>query len=165
VGATVLELVVAVAENDAIGRANALPWHMPEDLKHFKALTLGKPILMGRKTYESIGKALPNRLNLVMSGSPAFHPADSRVVASLAEAVKIAGAEPLMVIGGAEIFRQAVQSAQRIHLTLVHTRIADADTFFPDWRGAQWLEQDRVRHAGDAKNPFDYSFITLLRRS
>src|SRR5579862_6774561 len=135
-----IELVVAVAENDVIGVANQLPWHLPADLKHFKALTLGKPVLMGRKTYQSIGKALPGRKNIVLTRSADFSPGDCVVVADLDRARLAADAEPaLMVIGGADIYRQCLPLARRIHLTLIHARIADGDTFFTGWRSAQWV--------------------------
>src|SRR5271154_3499119 len=110
--AAALELVVAVAENDVIGRGNQLPWHMPADLRHFKSLTLGKSVLMGRRTYESMGKALPGRTNIVLSRSPEFAPRDCIVVKNLAEARAAAGAQSvLMVIGGAEIYRQCLAFA------------------------------------------------------
>ncbi len=163
-GAAALELVVAVAENDVIGRANQLPWHLPADLRHFKSLTLGKPVLMGRKTYESIGKALPGRKNIVLSRSAAFAPEDCMVVKTLAEARIAAGAHAaLMVIGGAEIYRQCLPLASRIHLTLVHARIEDGDTVFVGWRGAEWDEACCERHESDDKNAYAYSFITLER--
>lgn len=159
-----MELVVAVAENDAIGRAGRLPWHLPADLRHFKALTVGRPILMGRKTYLSIGRALPGRTNWVLSRSAEFAPADCKVVRRLEDARTGACAEsPLMVIGGAEVYELCLARAQRIHLTLVHTEVADADTFFPHWRGADWKESTRERHEPDAKNTYAYSFITLER--
>jgi dihydrofolate reductase len=159
-----LELVVAVSENDVIGRGNQLPWRLPADLRHFKLLTMGRPILMGRKTYESIGKALPGRTNLVLSRSPGFAPADCTVVSSLPDAQIAAGTEsPLMVIGGAEIYRLCLPLADRIHLTLVHTRIEDGDVFFSDWRASKWRESSRDRFAADEKNPLPYSFITLDR--
>ena len=108
-----LELVVAVAENDVIGRGNQLPWHLPADLRHFKSLTLGKPVLMGRKTYESIGKALPGRTNIVLSRAADFSPGDCVVVNTLEEARIAAGGErALMVIGGAEIYRQCLPLAR-----------------------------------------------------
>jgi dihydrofolate reductase len=159
-----MELVVAVAENDAIGRANRLPWHLQADLRHFKALTIGRPILMGRKTYLSIGKALPGRTNWVLSRSPDFAPADCKVVRTLEDARSGARSEsPLMVIGGAEVFELSLPQAQRIHLTLVHTEVTDADTFFPHWRSADWRESSRERHEPDTKNGYAYSFITLER--
>src|SRR5579863_3979266 len=142
-----LELVVAVAENDVIGRRNGLPWHMPADLRHFKSLTLGKPVLMGRKTYESIGKALPGRMNIVLSRSAGFSPGDCVVVNSLDDARIAAGAQSaLMVIGGAEIYRQCLPLASRIHLTLIHAQIEDGDTVFAGWRGAEWDASSRERH-------------------
>ncbi len=159
-----LELVVAVAENDVIGRANGLPWRLSADLRHFKSLTMGKPILMGRKTFESIGRALPGRLNLVMTRAPEFRPADCVVVGSLESACAAAGAgSTLMVIGGAEIYRQCLPFANRIHLTLVHARVEDGDAFFSGWRGAQWRESSRERHPADERNEHPYSFITLDR--
>jgi dihydrofolate reductase len=159
---TVIELVVAASENDVIGRANKLPWRLPADLRHFKSLTLGKPVLMGRKTYESIGQALPERTNIVMSRSPGFAPRDCQVVGSASQACDLAG-DRLMVIGGAEIYRQCLPLASRIHLTLVHTRIDDGDTFFADWRLVPWRETARQRFEPDEKNAHAYSFITLER--
>lgn len=159
-----LELVVAVAENDVIGRGNQLPWHLPADLRHFKSLTLGKPVLMGRKTYQSIGRALPGRMNIVLSRSADFRPADCEVVPTLDAARGAAGREPaLMVIGGAEIYRQCLPLATRIHLTLVHARIEDGDTIFAGWRGGEWDASSRERHEADDRNAFAYSFITLER--
>ncbi len=160
-----VELVVAVAENDVIGRANQLPWRLPADLRHFRALTLGHHILMGRKTYESIGKALPGRTNWVLSRSADFAPADCKVVRTLQEAEAGAvGESPLMVIGGAEIYQLCLPQAVRIHLTLVHTQIADGDAFFRAWREPEWSEIARERHEADEKNAFPYSFLTLDRK-
>jgi dihydrofolate reductase len=164
-----VELVVAVAENDVIGRANRLPWHLPADLRHFKALTMGHHILMGRKTYESIGRALPGRTNWVLSrssalGSSGLAPADAKRVRTLQEARSSAGGElPLMVIGGAEVYRLCLPSARRIHLTLVHSEIKDGDTFFADWHRPEWVESSREHHEADAKNAYSYSFVTLDR--
>ena len=160
----VVELVVAVSENDVIGRANQLPWRLSADLRHFKALTMGHPILMGRKTYESIGKALPGRTNWVLSRASDFKPADCKVLRTLDEAQMAVGGEgPLMVIGGAEIYRLCLPQAQRIHLTLVHTKITDGDTFFSAWRDPEWTESSRERHEADEKNAYAYSFLTLDR--
>jgi dihydrofolate reductase len=159
-----LELVVAVAENGVIGRGNRLPWHLPADLKHFKSLTLGKPVLMGRKTYESIGKALPGRTNIVLSRAAEFAPQDCVVVRTVERARAAVGAQAaLMVIGGAEIYRQCLPLASRIHLTLIHAVIADGDALFTGWRGAEWRESSWERHAADDKNAYAYSFITLDR--
>jgi dihydrofolate reductase len=162
--AAAVELVIAVAENDVIGRGNQLPWHLPADLRHFKALTVGKPILMGRKTYQSIGRALPGRMNIVLTRSATFSPSDCVVVKHLDEARAAAGAQSvLMVIGGAEIYRQCLPFASRIHLTLIHAQIADGDTMFAGWRGAEWGESSCERHEADDKNEYAYSFITLER--
>jgi dihydrofolate reductase len=158
-----LELVVAAAENDVIGRGNRLPWHLPSDLKHFKTLTTGKPVLMGRKTFESIGRPLPNRTNLVMSRGALFAPPGCTPVGSVEEARAAAGVAPLMIIGGAQIYRLCLPSAERIHLTLVHTRIADGDVFFSAWRSPEWREIEREDHTSDERNAFAYSFITLAR--
>jgi dihydrofolate reductase len=158
-----MQFVVAVSENDVIGRRNQLPWHLSADLRRFKALTLGKPILMGRKTYESIGHALPGRLNLVLTRSRGFAPGDCTVVPTLDAARAAAGDEPLMVIGGAQVFRQCVPEAQCIHLTLVHAHIEDGDAFFDAWRSPEWRETSRESHPADEKNSAAYSFITLER--
>ena len=164
VGSAALELVLAVTENDVIGRSNGLPWHLPADLRHFKSLTVGKPVLMGRKTYQSIGKALPDRTNIVLSRSGDFAPNDCLVVKTLQDAQAVARGRPaLMVIGGAEIFRRCAALASRIHLTLIHADIADGDTFFSGWRGPEWREVSRERHEADEKNRHPYSFVTLER--
>jgi dihydrofolate reductase len=158
-----MEFVVAVSENDVIGRGNQLPWRLPADLRRFKALTLGKHVLMGRRTYESIGKALPGRTNLVLSRSPAFAPSDCTVVSCIDAARAAAGdGASLMVIGGAEIYRQCLPLASRIHLTLVHTTIEDGDAFFNGWRGPQWRESGRERHEADDRNSYPFSFVTLV---
>ncbi|MDP8985250.1 MAG: dihydrofolate reductase [Pseudomonadota bacterium] len=159
-----LELVLAVAENDVIGRGNRLPWRLSADLRRFKALTLGKHVLMGRKTYQSIGKALPGRTNLVLTRSADFAAADCTAVGSVdAARGATSPGSTLMVIGGAEIYAQCLALAGRIHLTLVHTSIADGDTFFAGWRGVEWRTSFRERHEADDKNEFAYSFLTLER--
>lgn len=159
-----LELVVAVAENDVIGRGNQLPWRLPADLRHFKALTLGKTVLMGRKTFESIGKALPGRTNLVLTRSADFQAADCSLVDTLDGARRRSNAEAaLMVIGGAEVYRLSLPFASRIHLTLVHARINQGNAFFDGWRGADWIETDRERHEADERHSHAFSFVTLER--
>jgi dihydrofolate reductase len=158
-----MELVVAVAENDVIGRRNQLPWRLSADLRRFKALTLGKRVLMGRKTYESIGHALPGRTNIVLSRSAGFAPGDCLVVPTLDAARAAGGDSALMVIGGAQVYRLCLPFASRIHLTLVHSRIEEGDTFFDAWRGAEWHETGRERHEADERNSCAYSFVTLER--
>ncbi|HEX4151914.1 MAG TPA: dihydrofolate reductase [Steroidobacteraceae bacterium] len=159
-----MEIIVAVSENDVIGRRNQLPWRLSADLKRFKALTLGHPVLMGRKTYESIGKALPGRLNLILSRDAAFAPPDCTVASTLEAARRAAGGDArLMVIGGAQIFRVCMPFVSRIHLTLVHARVDDGDTFFDAWRGPEWRESSRESHQADERNSSAYSFVTLER--
>jgi dihydrofolate reductase len=158
-----LELVVACSSNDVIGRGNALPWHLPDDLRRFKALTMGRPILMGRKTCESIGRALPGRINLVLSRNSAPPVPGVRVVADLQGALAAAGTAQLMVIGGGEIYAQTLPLAKRIHLTLVHTVIADGDAFFRGWRSPEFTEVGREEHVADERHAFAFSFLTLER--
>jgi dihydrofolate reductase len=159
-----IELVVAVAENDVIGRGNQLPWHLPADLRRFKALTLGKAVLMGRRTHESIGKALAGRTNIVLSRSTQIRASGCIAVKTLEEArTAAATTSPLMVIGGADVYRQCLPLASRIHLTLVHARITDGDTVWSGWREPPWTETSRERHEADDKNAHAYSFITLER--
>lgn len=158
-----LSFVVAIAENGVIGREGALPWHLPDDLRHFKAVTLGKPVLMGRRTFESIGRALPGRRNLVLSrGAP---PTTSGVegVATLDEALqRCAGAPELCVIGGAGVFVAALPLATRMYLTRVHAS-PPGDVHFPDVDWTQWREVARSEHAADERHAHAMSFITLER--
>jgi dihydrofolate reductase len=159
-----MEIVVAVSENDVIGRRNELPWRLPADLRRFKSLTMGHPVLMGRKTYESIGRALPGRANIVLSRSGSFAPQDCTVVSSLEAARRQAGGDlGLMVIGGAQIYRECMPFVSKIHVTLVHARIEDGDAFFDAWRGAGWRETWREPHGTDEKNSIAYTFLTLER--
>lgn len=159
-----LSLVVAVGENNEIGKGGKMPWHLPADLKHFKALTLGKPVIMGRKTFEAIGKPLPERRNIVVTRNSGFHAPGCETAASLTDAlVLVSGTPEVMVIGGGEIYREALLRAQRIYLTRVHARF-DADTFFPQLDPADWRETARVDHAADERNSYAYSFIILTRR-
>jgi dihydrofolate reductase len=161
----ILSLVVAMAENGVIGNANRLPWHLPADLKHFKSVTMGKPMLMGRRTFESIGKALPGRRNLVMTrGKPIEAPGVETVANLEAALAATQDAEELMVIGGAEIFRLCLPRALRIYLTRVHAPIA-GDTRFPgiDWN--EWHRVQRTAQPADEKNAYAMTFLTLERGS
>ena len=160
-----LSLVVAVADNGVIGRHGALPWHLPDDLRHFKQLTMGKPVLMGRLTHESIGRALPGRRNLVLSRSVEAATAGDGVefCRSLDEAVQRCGeASEVCVIGGAAVFALALPRATLMHLTRVRASV-DGDVRFPavDW--SQWQEIERHDHAADARHAYPLSFITLQR--
>ncbi|RDD62534.1 dihydrofolate reductase [Ferruginivarius sediminum] len=162
-------LVVAADEQGGIGLDGGLPWRLPNDLKFFKRVTAGHPLVMGRRTHESIGRALPGRTNIVISRNPDYRPMTGCLKAgSLEEALSFAAREPggeeVMVIGGAEIFREALARAERIYLTRVHATVA-ADTFLPSVDPDEWRERWRESHAADECNPHAYSFILLERRS
>ena len=164
-GRPLVSIVVAMDERDAIGRNGGLPWRLPEDLRRFKALTLGKPIVMGRRTWDSIGRPLPGRLNVVVTRSCGLELAGAMVVASLEQALAAAGDVPeVCVIGGAEIYRLALPLADVLHVTRVHATIA-ADTFFPAILPAQWEEVAREEHPADERHAFAYSFVELRRRA
>jgi dihydrofolate reductase len=152
-----------MASNGVIGRDNTLPWHLPEDLRHFKAVTLGKPVLMGRRTFESIGKPLPGRTNLVLTHNRAWHAEGAVTLHSMEEALSRAEGEPdLAGIGGAEIFRLLLPRATRIYLTRVHAEIP-GDTVFPSLDPTQWAESDLRTQAADARNAYRMTFVTLDR--
>jgi dihydrofolate reductase len=160
-----ISLVVARAQDGVIGRDNALPWRLPADLRRFKTLTMGKPMLMGRRTFESIGRALPGRLNLVLTRDLQWQAPGAVVVHSLAEAIAQAGAAPeLAVIGGAELFKLMLPLAARIYLTDVHAAIP-GDTRFPALASGEWREVERSAHAADADNAHAMTFSTLERRA
>jgi dihydrofolate reductase len=157
-----ISLVVAMDEAGTIGRAGTLPWRLPEDLRHFRRLTLGKTVLMGRRTWDSLGKPLDGRRNWVLSRDPAFRPAGAEVFATLEQALAAHADGELVVIGGAELYRQALPLAQVVHLTRVHATI-DGDTRFPAWREADFTQTSTVTHPPDARHAHAYSFITLER--
>lgn len=169
VAAVPLAVMVAAAENGVIGRENGLPWHLPEDLRYFREVTMGKPIVMGRKTFESIGRPLPGRTNIVITRNRAYSAGGIRLAASLDEALALArevaradGAPEVVVIGGAEVYREALPRADRLYLTEVHAEVA-GDTRLPaiDW--SQWREVRRERHEAAAPNPYPYSFVVYDR--
>ena len=159
-----LTAVVAATENDVIGRDNGMPWHLPADLAHFKAITLGHPVLMGRRTYEAIGRPLPGRRNLVLSRSPDFAVPGVEVVHSLEAAIAAAGDVPeLMVIGGAALYTLALPRTDRVHLTRLHMTL-DGDAHFPALPPAQWREVSRSpRRPADERNACDMTFLVLER--
>jgi dihydrofolate reductase len=158
-----VSFVVAMARNHVIGRDNALPWRLPEDLKHFKAVTWGKPILMGRKTYESIGKALPGRTNLVLTRDRHWKAPGVAVVHSLDEALEhVAPAPELACIGGAEVFRLLMPLVTRIHLTRIDADIP-GDTVFPPIDPSEWVELDSRQFGPDERNAYPVTFVTLER--
>jgi len=155
--------MVATDERGAIGKDGRLPWHLPNDLKRFKALTMGKPIVMGRRTFDSIGRALPGRQNIVVSRRLDLVIDGCTVVSSFDAALAAAAdAAEVCVIGGAEIYRLALPVTGLVHLTKVHA-VVDADTFFPVLDAAEWEEIAREDHPADERHAYGYSFVTLRR--
>lgn len=160
-----VSLIAALDRNFAIGKGNALPWHLPDDLKRFKALTLGKTILMGRKTAESLGRALPKRCNLVLTrgGQAPFE--GMQAVGSLEDALQIADGEgsELCVIGGGEVYALALPMATHMHLTHVQAEVDAADAFFPAFAANQWRIEGREVHAADAAHAYAFEFVDYAR--
>ncbi len=156
-------IIVAIADNNAIGRDNALLWHISEDLKFFKRTTSGCPVIMGRKTFESIGRPLPKRTNIVVSrGFDA--PEGVVVVPSLKDAYSVASAPRCFVIGGGQIYAQAIGDADRLIVTHVHTVITNADTFFPQIDSAIWQVDDRSEMLHDDETGYDFEFVEYIKR-
>ena len=159
---SVVSLIVAVDEEGGMGLNNRLPWHLPADLAHFKTVTLGKPVIMGRKTYESIGRPLPGRLNIVLSRKSSEIPCVT-VVSSLDEALRLTEDTPeVMVIGGAEIFELAFEQATKLYLTQVY-HVCNADVFFPEFDETLWELQDSELRPADAKNKYDMRFCCYVK--
>ncbi len=159
-----ITLVAAMARNRAIGKDGKMPWHLPAELAHFKKTTLGHTIIMGRRTFESIGRPLPQRQNIVVSNNPYLRIAGCRVANSLEYAAEIADSEELMIIGGGMLYRHAMPVADRMVLTLVDCE-PEADTFFPSWQPSDWLETSRVSVAADERNRYGFSVVEYLRIS
>ncbi|MBU2878788.1 MULTISPECIES: type 3 dihydrofolate reductase [Aliiglaciecola] len=157
-------MIAAMAKNRVIGADNSMPWHLPADLGHFKRTTLGKPVVMGRKTYESIGKALPGRLNIVISRDSEYQLEDAIVVSSCEDAVKAAGdIDELMIIGGGTIYSHFLPLCHRLYLTQIDLAVA-GDTYFPDYnQSANWEVIETESHLADEKNKYNYQFLTLNR--
>jgi len=159
-----ISLVVAMAANRVIGRDNGLPWHLPADLQHFKRITMGKPILMGRRTWESIGRPLPGRTSIVITRDAGYAAPGCIVVHSVEAALQAAAecGDEAMVIGGAEFYAQVLPRADTLYLTRIHADF-DGDTVFPELDESEWREVERSDCEPDAKNPYRYSFIRLDR--
>jgi dihydrofolate reductase len=160
-----LSLIAAMARNRVIGIDNRLPWHLPADLQHFKATTLGKPMIMGRKTWESLPGLLPGRPHIVVSRDPAYVAEGARVAHTLEQAIALAGgvAGEVMLIGGANLYAQALPLADRLYLTLVDADV-EGDAWFPAFDEAEWQLESRDDHAPDERNAYPYSFLTYRRR-
>ncbi|MDA1107633.1 MAG: type 3 dihydrofolate reductase [Proteobacteria bacterium] len=158
-----ISLIAAMGRNRVIGKHNTLPWRLPADMRHFRRVTMGKPVLMGRKTFESLGKPLAGRTNIIITHDLTYHAPGCRVVHSVAEALTAAGvSDEIMVLGGADIFAQFLPHAARMYLTHVHSDF-DGDAFFPAFDASAWVVTERTRHEADAENPHACSFVTLER--
>jgi len=159
-----IAMIAAMAANRVIGLNNQMPWHLPADLKHFKAVTLGKPVIMGRKTFESIGRPLPGRRNIVISRQAAPDNVPVEWVSSIEAALELVAAVPeVMIIGGADIYRQCLPLASRLYLTEIGLETT-GDAFFPDYLAeANWQEQENAFFPVTAENPLAYRFLTLER--
>jgi len=159
-----LSIIVAVAENNVIGKDNKLIWHLPADLRYFKMLTMGAPIIMGRKTFESIGKPLPGRTSIIITKNSDFKADGCMVVHSLEKAIIAAkGCDEAFIIGGEQIYRQAFDIADRIYLTRVFETF-EGDSFFPVISSEHWQMTERKDNEADEKNKYRYSFITYMRK-
>jgi dihydrofolate reductase len=160
-----LSLIAALDRNHAIGRRGVMPWHLPDDLKRFKQLTLGKPVLMGRKTALAIGKLLPGRRNLVLTRSAVAPFAGQEVVASIPATIAAVHGEDLMVIGGSEVYALALPFATDLNLTWIDTVAEEADAFFPHFDTAEWKEMSRAQHAADVRHEYSFTFVDYARRA
>ena len=159
-----ITIIAAIADNNALGKDNQLIWHLPADLKRFKQVTLNHHIIMGRKTFESLGKPLPNRTSIIITRNKNYKVAGCIVVNSLSEAIKAAEKdENPYILGGAEIYKQAIKIADKLDLTFVHHTF-EADAFFPTIDTSIWKETSRQHFKADEKNKYDYSFVTFERK-
>jgi len=160
-----LSIIAAMDKNRLIGDNNSLPWHLPADLAFFKRTTLGKPILMGRKTYESIGKPLPGRRNIIISREPAYHAPGCETVNSIQAALKLVEDEPeAMLIGGASLYQQTLELAETLYITEIDHAFS-GDTWFPAIEPQIWQEAWREKHQPDEHNSYAYDFVKFLRHN
>lgn len=162
-----ISAIVAKAHRNVIGKANDLPWYLPADLRHFKELTTGHPVIMGRKTFESIiarlGKPLPDRRNIVVTRDADYQAEGAEIVHSLQEALDKVQTEDAFIIGGAQLYQQAIDLIEQLFITEVDADI-DGDVFFPEIDMTIWKETAREHHDKDDRNQYDYDFVTLVRR-
>lgn len=159
-----LSIIVAFDENRLIGNKNALPWHLPADLKHFKNITTGHHMIMGRKTFDSIGKPLPGRVSVIITRQNDYFAEGAVVVNTIEEALeKCKGQDEVFIIGGAQIFECTLKDATVLYITQIHHSFM-GDTFFPEIKKEEWTEVSREDHEKDEKNPWAYSFIKYTRR-
>lgn len=160
----IISLIWAMTDDRVIGIENRLPWKLPADMKWFRQHTLGKPVIMGRSTFESFGaKPLPDRKNIVISRNPDYQPAGAETAQSLDDALKKAGnVAEVMIIGGSSIYQQMLPRADRLYMTLIHADL-EGDAWFPEFDQSLWVVQERHDNSADDKNPYDYSFTVLVR--
>ncbi|OIN56273.1 dihydrofolate reductase [Arsenicibacter rosenii] len=161
-----ISMIWAEAENGTIGRNNNLPWHLPDDFRYFKETTSGHPIIMGRKSFESLGKPLPKRTNIIITRNPDFRPAGVTVVNSLEEGIQAAQAvnqEQIFIIGGAEIYRQALPLANTLYITEVH-KTYEGDAHAPYVNRSEWNEVSRIHHPVDERHETSFDFVVLTRK-
>jgi dihydrofolate reductase len=158
-----IAMIAAMANNRVIGKDNQMPWHLPEDLRHFKAMTLGKPVVMGRKTFESIGRPLPGRHNIVISRQADYHPEGVSRAASFEDVLSLVGpdCEELVIIGGGQLYQQLLPLVDVLYLTFIDLDV-NGDTFFPDWNEQDWLLSDT--QSATSSEGLQYSFNTLVKR-
>lgn len=159
-----LSIIVAMTRNRVIGKDNDMPWHLPAELRHFKHLTMGKPIVMGRRTFESIGRVLPGRKNIVITRDPQFSFRGVTVVHDFDAAIRAAsGVEELMIIGGANLYRQTLDRVDRLYITLLDVEL-EGDTFFPEFNREHWVQTEKVRREADGNNEYAMDFLVLERK-
>lgn len=162
----IISLIVATSENNAIGKLNAMLWHLPEDLKFFKNTTWGMPVIMGRKTFEAVGKPLPGRTNIIVTTNPNWHVENTISTVSIEDALKVAtetNAKEIFITGGAEIYKQTLSIADKVYITRVHTEI-DGDAFFPVMDVNKWEVFFEKHVKSDEKNKFDMTFQTWVKK-
>ncbi len=160
-----ISIIAAIGRNNVIGSENKLPWKMRADMKRFVSLTKGKTVVMGRKTFESIGRPLKDRTNIILTRNPDFSADGCTVANSLEEVFELTeGQDEIMIIGGASVYKQFLPRADKMHLTIIDFNF-EGDAFFPDFDTDQWTETQKESHKKDTENPYDYAFVTLERNS
>ena len=160
-----ISLIAAMGKNRVIGKDGGMPWHLPADLQHFKQITLHKPVIMGRKTYQSIGKPLPQRKNIVVTGDLSFTAPGCEIVYQPLDAIELTQDAPeAIVMGGRTLYEYFLPMADRLYLTLIQARF-EGDTYFPDWNDGSWVVANKQIREADAKNPHDCEFLTLVKKT
>ncbi len=161
----IISLIAAIGKNRVIGNKNSLPWSLPADMKHFKELTTGKPVIMGRKTFESIKKPLPNRTNIIITHDPNYKAEGCIIAHSLDDALKAAeNQKEVMIIGGSQIYKEFLPKADKLYLTLIDADF-DGDAYFPEYEIEEWKETAYEEHERDKDNPYNYTFLVLTRKN